>query len=202
MDGTGTAATRSHDIPHSDLPQDRRDLAVTQQLPHCQQPHGLSAPLVDTGGCTTLQGSQLDFLLVSNSLQSAVRLEACWDVPWRPHCALQVYLDCDQPAQEVQQLQRFPPIGHTFQLPHQWTSFQEDNCPFYIMNDLITGLGSDLARWATQTEKYITQMLHKPTLGRGSNIKLTTAPLVDASTSRKWLRGSVAFWEKLNVRLM
>ena len=74
------------------------------------------AHIVDTGGSTTLQGSQLDFLLVSNSLQTAVRLEACWDVPWRPHCALQVYLDCDQPAQ----LQQFPPIGRTFQLPHQW----------------------------------------------------------------------------------
>ena len=88
-----------------------------------------------------------------------------------------------------------------FSCPTNGPAFQEDNGPFYIMNDLITGLGSDLARWATQTEKYITQMLHKPTLGRGSNIKLTTAPLVDASTSRKWLRGSVAFWEKLNVRL-
>lgn len=31
--------------------------------------------------------------------------------------------------------------------------------------------------------------------------KLSKAPLVDASTSRKWLRGTVAFWEKLNVRL-
>ena len=31
--------------------------------------------------------------------------------------------------------------------------------------------------------------------------RLTIAPLVDASTSRKWLRGTVAFWEKLNVRI-
>ena len=35
------------------------------------------------------------------------------------------------------------------------------------MDDLITGLGSDFARWATQTEKYITQMLHKPHFGPG-----------------------------------
>ena len=74
---------------------------------------------------------------------------------------MEVHLDCVQPPLKVQQLQRFPPIGRTFQLPHQWTSFAEEDGPFYIMNDLIDGLGSDLARWATQTEKYITQLLHK-----------------------------------------
>ena len=119
-----------------------------------------------------------------------IHLSAFWEVPWRPHCALEVKLDCAQPAQ-AQQLQRFPPIGRTFQLSHLWTSFQEDNGPFHIMDDLITGLGSDFARWATQTEKYITQMLHKPTLGRGSNISLYQAPLVDTTTSKKWLRGAV-----------
>ena len=58
-----------------------------------------------------------------------------------------------------------------------------------------------MARWATQTEQYITQLLHKPVTGRGSNISLLQAPLVDSTTSRTWMRGAVAFWEKLNVRI-
>lgn len=151
------------------------------------------ATILDTGGSATLQGSHLDYLLVSNTLVGSirVRVQACWDVPWRPHCALEVHLDCAQPALPAQQLQRF---GRTLQLPHLWTSFQEDDGPFY-------GLGSDLARWATQTEKYVTQLLHKPVTGRGSNISLHQAPLVDSAASRTWMRGAVAFWEKFNVRI-
>ena len=68
------------------------------------------ASILDTGDPTTLHGSHIDFLLVSNALIGSVKLEACWEVPWRPHCALQLLLDCDQPAQPVLQLQRFPPI--------------------------------------------------------------------------------------------
>lgn len=79
-------------------------------------------------------------------------------MPWKPHCAVVLHFDCLQPAQPVLQLQRFPPIGKTFQLPALWTSFQEDDDgPFYIMDAVITGLGSVLARWATQTEKYSSQ---------------------------------------------
>ena len=159
------------------------------------------AAILDTGGSATLQGSQLDFLLVSNSLVGSLQVKASWEVPWKPHCAIEVSFDCTQPALAVQQLQRFPPIGRTFQLPHPWTSFPETDGPFWILNERIDGLGSDLARWATQTEQYITQLLHKPVTGRGSNISLLQAPLVDSTTSRTWMRGAVAFWEKLNVRI-
>ena len=57
--------------------------------------------------------------------------------------------------------------------------FWEDDGPFHIMGQAITGLGSDFARWATQTEKYLTQLLHNPTTGRGSKISIYQAPLVD-----------------------
>ena len=51
------------------------------------------------------------------------------------------------------------------------------------MGHPITGLGSDLARWATQTEKYLTQLLLNPTTGRGSRINFYHAPLVDQGRS-------------------
>ena len=82
-----------------------------------------------------------------------------------------------------------------------WTSFCEEDGPFHIMGQTITGLGSDLARWATQTEKYLTQLLHNPTKGRGSKISLFNAPLVDHTRSQVWKKGHLAFWEKLKVRV-
>ena len=159
------------------------------------------AQILDTQCSTTLHGAQLDYLLVSRQLASSLTLTADWDVPWKPHCALAITFQCDHIAVPVQQLQRFPPIGKTFQLPAMWTSFWEDEGPFHIMGQAITGLGSDLARWATQTEKYLTQLLHNPMKGRGSKICLYNAPLVDHTRSQVWKKGHVAFWEKMKVRV-
>ena len=110
-------------------------------------------------------------------------------------------MHCAQSAVAVQQLQRFPPIGRTFQLPGNWSSFWEDDGPFHIMGQQITGIGSDFARWATQTEKYLTQLLHHPTTGRGSRINLYQAPLVDQGRSTTWRKGHLAYWEKMKVRI-
>ena len=120
---------------------------------------------------------------------------------WKPHCGIFVELNCERAAVSVQQLQRFPPIGRTFQMPTNWTSFWEDDGPFYIMGQPITGLGSDLARWATQTEKYLTQLLHKPITGRGSRINFYQAPLVDQGRSMTWRKGHLAYCEKMKVRI-
>ena len=159
------------------------------------------AEILDTQGPTTLQGSQLDFLLVSSTLAPCLQVQANWDAPWKPHCALDVTFNCDYAAVSVQQLQRFPPIGRTHPLPATWTSFWEDDGPFHIMGQPITGIGSDFARWATQTEKYLTQLLHTPTQGRGSRISMFQAPLVDQTKSQVWKKGRVAFWEKMKVRV-
>ena len=50
-------------------------------------------------------------------------------------------------------------------------------------------------------EKYLTQHLHKPVAGRGSQVKLYTAPLASSSKPRVWKKGSAAFWEKMGIRL-
>ena len=81
--------------------------------------------ILDTQQATTLHGSQLDHLLVSNALLSSVQLTADWEVPCKPHCGLALTLSCDSPDVEVQQLQRFPPIGKVHSLPQCWTSFHE-----------------------------------------------------------------------------
>ena len=150
---------------------------------------------------TTLQGSHLDYILASTSIYSALQLHHNWEVPWKPHCALQLSFNCEWAALSVQQLHNFPPIARAAQLPRNWTTFEETNAPFKMLGELVTGLGSDLARWASRTEKYLTQLLHKPTSGRGSQIKLQQGPLLDATKPRIWKNGSPAFWEKMTVRL-
>ena len=164
-------------------------------------PSKFRAQILATQGPTTLQGSHLDFVLASTSIAGALRLEANWEVPWKPHCALALQFDCGHAAQPVQQLQRFPPISRNYNPQQLWTSFAEDDGPFKILGQTITGLGSDLARWATQTEKYLTQNLQRPVTGRGSHIKLYTAPLASSSKPRVWKKGSAAFWEKMGIRL-
>ena len=157
--------------------------------------------IVDTGAPTTLQGSQLDYLLVSNVLVSSIQLQPEWEAPWKPHCGLAVTLSCDTPDVEVQQLQRFPPIGKVHTLPQCWSTFHEADGPFSIAGIQITGLGSDLARWASQTEQYLTQQLHKPTTGRGHHIQLRKAPLVDQIRQQVWKKGQLAYWERMAVRV-
>ena len=110
-------------------------------------------------------------------------------------------LDCAHAALPVQQLKRFPPISRNYNPKQLWTSFTEDDGPFEMLGQTITGLGSDFARWATQTEKYLTQNLQKPVTGRGSQISLFQAPLASSSKPRVWKKGSAAFWEKMGIRL-
>ena len=164
-------------------------------------PSKFRAQILATQGPTTLQGSHLDFVLASTSIAGALRLEANWEVPWKPHCALALQFDCGHAAKPVLQLQRFPPISRNYNPQQLWTSFAEDDGPFKILGQTITGLGSDLARWATQTEKYLTQNRQRPVTGRGSHIKLYTAPLASSSKPRVWKKGSAAFWEKMGIRL-
>ena len=160
-------------------------------------PSKMGSRIVATSGATTLQGSHLDFCLVSTSLAGFITIEANWEVPRKPHCALTLQLNCTTGALPVQQLQRF--LLH--QLPNNWTTYYEDDGPFEIMGQIITGLGPDFARWATQTEKYLCQTLQKPTAGRGSMIRLYHAPLINSSKPQVWKKGSAGYWEKMGVRI-
>lgn len=54
-----------------------------------------------------------------------------------------------------------------------------------MLGQAITALGSDIARWATQTEKYLAQTLQQPTAGRGSKVHLYRAPLKNPRPGRK-----------------
>ena len=56
-------------------------------------------------------------------------------------------------------------------------------------------------RWATQTGKYLTQLLRNLTTGRGSRINFYHAPLVDQGRSTTWKKGHLAHWEKMKVRI-
>ena len=152
-------------------------------------------------GPTTLQGSHLDYLLVSNELAGAISLENVWDVPWRPHCALIAMFTCQNQAIPVQQLRTFPPNGRALSAEIPWTDFPEQNGPFHILNYQITGLGTDLARWCTQSELYLAQQLQHPRLGRGSRVELFTAPLQGPHQIQLWKKGRPAYWEKMAVRI-
>ena len=96
---------------------------------------------------------------------------------------------------------RFPPIGKVHALPQCWSTFHEADGPFSIAGIQIIRLGSDLARWASQTEQYLTHQLHKPTTGRGHHIQLRKAPLVDHIRPQVWKKGQLAYWERMAVRV-
>lgn len=120
---------------------------------------------------------------------------------WRPHCALALMFNSIQAAIPVQQLRTFPLIGKAFHPPMSWSSFPEKHGPLYILNYQITGLGTDLARWCTQSEQHLTQQLLQPELGRGSQIDLFTAPLQGPRKIQLWKKGRPAFWERMAIRI-
>ena len=120
-------------------------------------------------GPTTLQGSHLDFILASTSIASALRLEANWEVPWKPHCALALQFDCSQAALPVQQLQRFPPVTRNYHPKNLWTSFTEDDGPFHILGQNITGLGE-----MGHTDREVPHPASTPTSHR---TRITSAPV-------------------------
>ena len=68
------------------------------------------ARILSGDGPTTLQGSDIDYFLVSNSLHGALDLDLVWEVPWKPHCALNLRYHTDHLAIQVQQIRAFPPL--------------------------------------------------------------------------------------------
>ena len=73
------------------------------------------------------------------------------------HQVLLIKYSSNHEAIPVQQITSFPAIGRALSPPHAWGDFPERNGPFYILNYQITGLGTDLARWCTRSELYLTQ---------------------------------------------
>ncbi|CAE7231070.1 unnamed protein product [Symbiodinium sp. CCMP2456] len=68
-----------------------------------------SCRLIATGEITCTQGSgnELDFVLVSRSIESAVTLTADWQVPWKPHAALRLTIVGAGVVQPQWRLQHF-----------------------------------------------------------------------------------------------
>ena len=81
---------------------------------------------------TTLQGSEIDYFLVSNSLHGSLTLDISWEVPWKPHCAIHLKYHSEYLTIPVQQIRAFPPIGKALNPHHSWSEFQEPNGPFYF----------------------------------------------------------------------
>ena len=159
------------------------------------------AHILSGDGPTTLQGSEIDYFLVSNTLHGSLELELTWEVPWRPHCALNLKYHTEHLSIPVQQMRAFPPIGRALNPQHGWSEFQEPNGPFYILNYQITGLGTDLARWCAKSESYLTQQIQQPRRGRGSQVDFFTGPLAGPHPAQLWKKGRPAFWEKMSVRI-
>ena len=147
-------------------------------------------------GPTTLQGSEIDYFLVSNTLHGSLKLELTWEVPWRPHCALNLKYHSEHLAIPVQQMRAFPPIGKALNPQHGWSEFQEPNGPFYILNYQITGLSADLARWCAKSESYLTQQIQQPRRGRGCQVEFYTGPLAGPHPAQLWKKDDQPFGRK------
>lgn len=147
-------------------------------------------------GPTTLQGSEIDYFLVSNTLHGSLKLELTWEVPWRPHCALNLKYHSEHLAIPVQQMRAFPPIGKALNPQHGWSEFQEPNGPFYILNYQITGLSADLARWCAKSESYLIQQIQQPRRGRGCQVEFYTGPLAGPHPAQLWKKDDQPFGRK------
>ena len=134
----------------------------------------------------SLQGSKIDFVLASSHCGLS-------QIGSKLGCALEAPL-CTCPTTQLwprrttgAATEEIPTDRQELPSTQSLDQFTEDDGHFEM-------LGPDVARWATQTEKYLTQMLQT---GRGSRVQLFQAPLLSSSKPEVWKKGSAAFWEKM-----
>ena len=149
---------------------------------------------------STLQGSLLDYAVASTEITGALKLTDRWDVPWKPHCLLDVEISMETCLRPILQLPHFEPVPALQQEAIKWEHFVPHHVEAQVFGLETNQQANDLALWSTATEKYMFQNHDKIRLGRGSILHFVHQPLQPHRSSGIWKKGAPAFWNQLLVR--
>ena len=160
----------------------------------------MGGSLLATGQETTLQGSELDWSIVSKNLKPACRLQVQWEVPFKPHGMLVMSIEQEVKELQVAQLIKYPPIPRLEFVRKKWEEC-EQSVQVEVLDDHVTNVDQKYGEWSAQAEAFVSQNMPGAKQGRGVRIDIEYKPLVDGVKNWVWKRGSLAYWGQFHSRI-
>ena len=154
-----------------------------------------------TGEETCHSGNELDWALVSNHLAADLRGKVSWMDPFKPHALVQYSLAGQYEAISVQQLTKFGPAPKLHNPEKTWYQTEPQEVRVQWLQQHADPLTQQMGSMYHRIERYVLQQLEEPTTGRGLTLQYINRPLHDASKPWIWKRGSLAYWNQMEVRL-
>ncbi|CAE7827530.1 unnamed protein product [Symbiodinium sp. CCMP2592] len=139
----------------------------------------------------TCGDNELDFLAVSHCLEGLLRVDASWDVPFKPHAAIQVALN-------VGAFQLTTP-----QLPSFVLSFREEPLDYLQVEETLaslpdTTLSADpLSNRLASISSSVEHSLLQSSQGIGRQLQVEFLPAVPRMSQFAWEGSCQAFWHRV-----
>ena len=101
----------------------------------------------------------------------------------------------------VQQLTKFGPAPNLINPERTWHQIEPQEVHVQWLQQHTDPLTKQMGSMYQRIERYVLQHLEDPTCGRGLRLQYVNRPVHDASKPWIWKRGSLAFWNQMEVRL-
>ena len=157
--------------------------------------------VIATGEETCNTGSELDWALVSVQLAADLEVQTNWCVPFKPHAMLQYHLRGHFEAKSVQQLTKFGPAPKLEKPDRTWHQIEPQEVHVNRLNQHADPLTPQMGSMYHRIERYVLQQLDSPSGGRGLTLQYVQRPIHDASKPWFWKKGSLAYWNQIELRL-
>ena len=161
----------------------------------------MQVQILATGEETCNTGNELDWALVSTPLAADLKVEANWMVPFKPHAMLQFRLAGHFDEIAVQQLAKFGPAPKLQSPVVTWHQVDPQDTTVKWLDHITDPLTKQAGTIYHRIERYVLHQLEEPHGGRGLTLQFVQRPLHDVSKPWLWKRGSMAFWNQLQLRL-
>ncbi|CAE7437501.1 unnamed protein product [Symbiodinium sp. CCMP2592] len=139
----------------------------------------------------TCGDNELDFLAVSHCLEGLLRVDASWDVPFKPHAAIQVALN-------VGAFQLTTP-----QLPSFVLSFREEPLDYIQVEETLASLpdttfsADPLSNRLASISSSVEHSLLQSSQGIGRQLQVAFLPAVPRMSQFAWEGSCQAFWHRV-----
>ncbi|CAE7271339.1 unnamed protein product [Symbiodinium sp. CCMP2592] len=139
----------------------------------------------------TCGDNELDFLAVSHCLEGLLRVDASWDVPFKPHAAIQVALN-------VGAFQLTTP-----QLPSFVLSFREEPLDYIQVEETLASLpdttfsADPLSNRLASISSSVEHSLLQSSQGIGRQLQVAFLPAVPRMSQLAWEGSCQAFWHRV-----
>ena len=161
----------------------------------------MQVQMVATGEETCSTGNELDWALATNQISPDLVVKVCWEVPFKPHAQLNFKLNVATTALTVQQITRYNPAPKLEKSTKEWDQFEQVECPVKWLDMEDDHISKKAGAIYGKIEAYVLQHLDKPATGRGTRLQFQQKPLSDPSKPWIWKKGSLSYWNQMELRL-